>query len=569
MGFQNTIIDYDYVLVLNDGNVVEFGAPAELLKKGEDQEDAYFTRLVSETGDEGRQLLVAQAEAAYQAKKAFAKYIISCSYFIFGISPKTMSVDSIARFAPTSNDDLDDQFESAHELAGPSESHTSIQTVEVEVLDDEPRSILLSLVSQLTVGMDLHKVTLPTFVLETRSMCEKITDFFSHPDLITEIPTLNDPVDRFIAVTRFFLSGWHIRPKGVKKPYNPVLGEFFRCSWTLSDGSTSFYVCEQVSHHPPISTYTYINPHHRIHIDGDLRPKSRFLGNSAATLMHGSTRIRITPQGATPSESELYVITFPNVYARGILFGTMYTELGDVATIACAETDLYTAIDFKTRGVFSDRSLNVVDGPIKQKSSNTIVAQISGKWSDELFVEKFVEQPSSSLQRHSRQNSVDSSDTLSRPSILQDVPPRSLTPTRPSKSVANTLHGLLHKASSAMLSIPSPMSSTTSSPINTISRKKSLFNAATAIICPKTVPPESEMESFESQRLWKRVTKGILNKDLDEATAEKTAIEENQRRICKLREDKGEAWHPRFFVANGDVWTLDIEELSVFKYFNG
>ncbi|KAJ3046756.1 hypothetical protein HDU99_009685, partial [Rhizoclosmatium hyalinum] len=68
--------------------------------------------------------------------------------------------------------------------------------------------------------------------------------------------------------------------------------------------------------------------------------------------------------------------------------------------------------------------------------------------------------------------------------------------------------------------------------------------------------------------LWKKVTKGILNKDLDEATAEKTAIEENQRRICKLREDKGEAWHPRFFVAKGDVWTLDIEELSVFKYFN-
>ncbi|ORY35158.1 P-loop containing nucleoside triphosphate hydrolase protein [Rhizoclosmatium globosum] len=57
----NTIIDYDYVLVLNDGNVVEYGAPAELLKK------------VSETGDEGRQLLVAQAEAAYLAKKAIAK----------------------------------------------------------------------------------------------------------------------------------------------------------------------------------------------------------------------------------------------------------------------------------------------------------------------------------------------------------------------------------------------------------------------------------------------------------------------------------------------------------------
>ena len=34
------------------------------------------------------------------------------------------------------------------------------------------------------VGMDLHKVTFPTFVLEPRSMLERITDFMSHPDLL-------------------------------------------------------------------------------------------------------------------------------------------------------------------------------------------------------------------------------------------------------------------------------------------------------------------------------------------------------------------------------------------------
>ena len=32
--------------------------------------------------------------------------------------------------------------------------------------------------------MDLHKDTFPTFVLEPRSMLERITDFMSHPDLI-------------------------------------------------------------------------------------------------------------------------------------------------------------------------------------------------------------------------------------------------------------------------------------------------------------------------------------------------------------------------------------------------
>ncbi|RKO90132.1 hypothetical protein BDK51DRAFT_7896, partial [Blyttiomyces helicus] len=56
--------------------------------------------------------------------------------------------------------------------------------VDQEVLDDEPRSILLGIIGQLRKGMDLHRVTLPTFVLEPRSMCERITDFMSHPELI-------------------------------------------------------------------------------------------------------------------------------------------------------------------------------------------------------------------------------------------------------------------------------------------------------------------------------------------------------------------------------------------------
>lgn len=34
------------------------------------------------------------------------------------------------------------------------------------------------------VGMDLSRVTFPTFVLEPRSMLERITDFMSHPELI-------------------------------------------------------------------------------------------------------------------------------------------------------------------------------------------------------------------------------------------------------------------------------------------------------------------------------------------------------------------------------------------------
>lgn len=53
-----------------------------------------------------------------------------------------------------------------------------------EFIEDEPRNIIIGMLSQFKKGMDLHKVPFPTFVLEPRSMLERITDFVSHPHLI-------------------------------------------------------------------------------------------------------------------------------------------------------------------------------------------------------------------------------------------------------------------------------------------------------------------------------------------------------------------------------------------------
>jgi hypothetical protein len=55
-----------------------------------------------------------------------------------------------------------------------------------EVLEDNSRSILMGIISQLRKDMDLSKVTLPTFVLEPRSMLERVTDFMAHPEFLIE-----------------------------------------------------------------------------------------------------------------------------------------------------------------------------------------------------------------------------------------------------------------------------------------------------------------------------------------------------------------------------------------------
>jgi hypothetical protein len=56
------------------------------------------------------------------------------------------------------------------------------------------------------------------------------------------------------------------------------------------------------------------------------------------------------------------------------------------------------------------------------------------------------------------------------------------------------------------------------------------------------------------------VTTAILNKDLEAATEAKSAIEEAQRERAKTREEKGEAFEPRFFKLEGDEYRPRLGE---------
>jgi oxysterol-binding protein-related protein 8 len=78
----------------------------------------------------------------------------------------------------------------------------------------------------------------------------------------------------------------------VKKPLNPILGETFACYWDYPDNRQGYYVAEQTSHHPPKSSYFFMAPDLNIRIDGTLKPRSKFLGNSAASMMEGIAVMR-------------------------------------------------------------------------------------------------------------------------------------------------------------------------------------------------------------------------------------------------------------------------------------
>lgn len=126
------------------------------------------------------------------------------------------------------------------------------------VVEESTKSIIFQLLSQLKIGMDLTRVMIPCNFLEPRSLLEKLTDFFTHGNIViryeniifklmNSVPFIDDPLERMITVLKWYMSGWHVRPKGVKKPYNPVLGEIFRTYYHMDDGSIVTFFAEQVN----------------------------------------------------------------------------------------------------------------------------------------------------------------------------------------------------------------------------------------------------------------------------------------------------------------------------------
>lgn len=165
-------------------------------------------------------------------------------------------------------------------------------------------------------------MVLPTFILEKRSLLEMYADFMSHPDLFIGITSGATPEDRMIRFVEYYLTSFHEGRKGAiaKKPYNPIIGETFHCSWRVpksglasslsgssctptitnhaplpedvlaqevSDCYTVRFVAEQVSHHPPVSGFYAECTERKMCVNAHIWTKSKFLGMSIGVTMVG------------------------------------------------------------------------------------------------------------------------------------------------------------------------------------------------------------------------------------------------------------------------------------------
>ncbi|XP_033830616.1 oxysterol-binding protein-related protein 10-like isoform X2 [Periophthalmus magnuspinnatus] len=394
---------------------------------------------------------------------------------------------------------------SGPEDLSPCEEMTDSEDNEEEdlgVLDDQ-RSIILHLLSQLKLGMDLTRVVLPTFILEKRSLLEMYANFMAHPDMFLSITSGTTAEERIIRFVEYYLTAFHEGRKGAvaKKPYNPILGETFHCSWdvprdkvrtgnrtnnpgcaqgpgrgpnnTQGEESGPYkvrFVAEQVCHHPPVSGFYCECRERRMCVNSHVWTKSKFMGMSIGVSMVGEGVLYLL------DHDEEYVFTLPSAYARSILT-VPWVELGGKVSITCAKSGYSATVTFHTKPFYGGK-VHRVTAEVKHNLTNTIVCKAQGEW-----------------------------------------------------------NGTLEFTYS--------------------SGETKVIDTNKLPVTKKKLRPVDQQSRTESRRLWQHVTKSLKEGNIDEATEHKHRLEERQRSEEKQRNANNKPWTPKYFTKEGEGWVYN------------
>ncbi|KAI1975011.1 hypothetical protein LOZ51_002516 [Ophidiomyces ophidiicola] len=331
-------------------------------------------------------------------------------------------------------------------------------------------------------------------------------NYLDRPENFISIGKSDDELGRMLEVLRFWFTKDVRYVKGKPcKPYNSVLGEFFRCHWEAEDCQPSVspdsiedsasagiqavsndekvrvsFITEQTSHHPPVSAF-YINcPQRGISARGFDQITAKFSGTS----------IRIAPGqhnlgiflNLDRRGNEEYQLTHPAAHIGGWLRGSLSISVSDACYVTCAKTRIKVILQYledswlgkahyRVAGlIFRYDPENDDKTKIKEVPEDDILARIEGSWHEQVYYTL-----ASSLERR----------------LLVDITP-------------------LHPAS-------------------------------------KIVPPENHQLPNESRKCWSEVTMAIHSKQYNLATQRKHELEERQRVKAAIRMEKNHEWQPRFF----------------------
>lgn len=260
------------------------------------------------------------------------------------------------------------------------------------------------------------------------------------------------------------------------------------------------FLTEQVSHHPPISSFFCEATDAGVQLYGVDQLGAKFTGTSVKVFPGEQNQgifLRLTENANCGAAGEEYQITHPTASINGLLRGSFWVAICDNLYVTCRGgnrskgeddgTRLRAIVEYKdeswiAKAKYALEGVIYAYGPnddpdeytnAKQVPQDKVLATFEGCWKGKITYKKKGEKESRLLLN------------------VLDVDP-----------------------------------------------------------IPKSVRPLSSQEPMESRKIWEPVTNAILAKKFGEATKNKQEIEQMQRNTAAERKRKGETFVPRFFEAD-------------------
>ena len=198
-----------------------------------------------------------------------------------------------------------------------------------------------------SIGKDLTKVTMPIWLNEPISMLQKIGEVTKNTSIMDRaMQERNDDCRRLALISIFFLSQYAEVYLRQRKPFNPILGE----TYEIIQPNHRF-ICEQVSHHPPVTAFELEGPGYTL--QGDTVVNGGLRGASLEFVSVGVNHLKLT------DTDEVILCKRPNTSAHNLIFGTLYVDVHGTCEITNVTKNIKCVLDISRVGWSSTNNYKV------------------------------------------------------------------------------------------------------------------------------------------------------------------------------------------------------------------
>ncbi|KAK4871789.1 hypothetical protein RN001_015913 [Aquatica leii] len=421
------------------------------------------------------------------------------------------------------------------------------------------------------IGKELSKITMPVVFNEPLSFLQRMTEYMEYSHLLRIASEQTDPIARLQYVVGFAVSALASNWERLGKPFNPLLGETYEL-----EREEFRIICEQVSHHPPISAFCAEGSNKEWTFHGSIHPKLKFWGKSVEIQPKGIVTVEF------PKWNEAYTWTNVQCCVHNIIVGKLWMEQYGNMEIISHSNGYKANLTFKAAGSNS-KDLHRVEGYIQDKSKQKLFF-LYGKWtefikcSDYAAYEEYMRENSHKFKREGEARSKSPNDSPSHTprKVLQKLNSLKVGPFK-----ANSTHESVDESvsldicegeipkSDSTYSINIPNSFT----IWTVNPRPpncgDYYQFTTFAMSLNQIEQSMEKNLCPTDSRLRPDIRKLEQGDIDGAAVEKTRLEEKQRDACKQRKSKkGINWNPRWFKLGINPHTKQEDWLCNNEYWN-